>query len=61
VVENRYVKSLAANDRYVKFSCDETNSVTVLGNRIDNDLKLSSNGLLYVIDFALSTDEGMMV
>lgn len=58
VIEEHYVKSLADN-HYVKFSCDGTSSVTVQGNCIDNDLKLSSNGMLYVTDFALSTEEGI--
>lgn len=57
VTEEHYVKSLA-DKNYVKFSCDGMNSVTAQGNCISNDVKLSSNGMLYVINFALSADEG---
>lgn len=58
VAEEHYVKSLA-DKHYVKFSCDGTNSVTAQGNCINNNLKLLSNGMLYVINFALSYEEGM--
>ncbi|VVC37673.1 FAS1 domain [Cinara cedri] len=57
VTEERYVKSLS-NKHYLKFGCDGAGSVTVQGNCIGNKLKLSSNGLLYSTNFALSTQEG---
>lgn len=58
ITEDHYVKSLA-DKNYVKFSCEGTSSVTVQGNCISNEFKLSSNGMLYVIDFALSAEEGI--
>lgn len=57
VTEEQYVRSLADNN-YVKFSCDRTNAVTVQGNCIGNDFKLSSNGIIYAIHFPLSSGEG---
>ncbi|XP_050441387.1 periostin [Adelges cooleyi] len=58
ITEEHYVKSLADN-HYVEFSCDALNSsVTIQGNCISNDLKLTSNGLLYTVNFVLSNEEG---
>ncbi|XP_025198610.1 transforming growth factor-beta-induced protein ig-h3 [Melanaphis sacchari] len=57
VTEEQYVRSLA-DKNYVKFSCDKTNAVTVQGNCVGNDFKLSSNGIIYAINFPLSSGEG---
>jgi len=59
VTEDQYVRSLA-DSNYVKFSCDGKNTVTVQGNCINNDLKLTSNGIIYAINFALSSEEGII-
>jgi len=45
----------------VKFSCDVKHAVTAQGNCINNDLKLSSNGIVYAINFALSSEEGILI
>lgn len=58
VTEDQYVRSLADSNNYVKFSCDVKHTVTAQGNCINNDLKLSSNGIIYAINFALSSEEG---
>lgn len=57
IAHEHYVKSLA-NKHYVKIGCDGINSVTIQGNCIGNNLKLSFNGMIYVINFAISTEEG---
>lgn len=57
ITHEHYVRSLG-NKHYAKFGCDRINSVTVQGNCIGNNLKLSSNGMMYIINFAISTEEG---
>lgn len=57
ITQEHYVKSLA-DKHYAKFSCDGTNSVMVQGKCIGNNLKFSSNGIIYAIHFAISTEEG---
>lgn len=57
ITEEHYIKSLS-NEHYVKFNCDKTNAVTAQGNCITNDLQLSSNGMIYATNFALSAEEG---
>lgn len=57
VTEDHYVKSLV-DKHYVKFSCDGTDSVMVQGKCVSNESKLSSGGMIYEMDFVLSTEEG---